>query len=372
MWMISKPTMTLKSNQEITMRVAYYYNIPERLARDHPTHNPYGSLLCEALERRGYEIEFMMRFDADYLRENHGRIHILHLNWPHLIYYHDDAETMRRQMRDFVRTMELARELGYKLIWTAHNLYPHNRKHFEIDREGRFEICRLATAIIAHCDFAAAEIRQHFGRAQNVFVIPHGNYLGVYANPFTREQARAQLGVPADAFVYGLYGNVRPYKGIENLIDTFRRLPDQDRWLLIAGGSRDTDYLESIRRYIAEHPRIVLRTYYRIAPFDDLLLILNAADVITLPFKDVTTSGTLMLALSMAKPIIAPALGCLPMMADPGSGILYDPDETDALYHAMIAIRDRDLGEASRVAFASAEKFDWGKIAAMTIEVYRV
>jgi glycosyltransferase involved in cell wall biosynthesis len=352
------------------MRVAYYYNIPQRLARDHPTHNPYGTLLCEALERRAVAVEFTMPFDADYLRQNQGRIHILQLNWPQLIYYHDDAQVMRRQMHDFVRNMELARELGYKLIWTAHNLYPHNRKHHEIDRECRYEICRLATAIIAHCDAAAKEIQQHFGRSHNVFVIPHGNYLGVYTNPLTREQARAQLGVPVDAFVYGLYGNIRPYKGIEGLIDTFHRLPGEDPWLLVTGGSRDTDYLESIRRYIGGHPRIVLRTYYRIAPLDDLLLILSAADVITLPFQSVTTSGTLMLALSSAKPIIAPALGCLPMMADPRAGILYNPKEEDVLYRAMIAIRDRDLGEASRIALACAGKYDWDKIAMLTIEAY--
>jgi glycosyltransferase involved in cell wall biosynthesis len=352
------------------MRVAYYYNIPQRLARDHPEHNPYGTLLCEALERRAVEVEFTMRFDADYLRQNHGRIQILHMNWLQPLYYHDDAPIMERQMDEFVRNLALARELGYKLVWTAHNLYPHNRKHFEIDRKCRFEICRLATAIITHCDSAAEELQQQFGRSQNVFVIPHGNYVGVYSNQFTREQARTQLGVPDDAFAYGLYGNIRPYKGIEALIDTFRRLPNEGAWLLVTGGSRDTEYLEAIRRHVAEHPRIVLRTYYRLAPLDDLLLILNAADVITLPFRDVTTSGSLMLALSMAKPIIAPALGCLPMMADPKAGILYNPDEEEALYRAMSAIRTRDLGEASRLALASAEKFNWDKIAALTLEAY--
>jgi glycosyltransferase involved in cell wall biosynthesis len=79
-----------------------------------------------------------------------------------------------------------------------------------------------------------------------------------------------------------------------------------------------------------------------------------------------------MLALSMAKPIIAPALGCLPMMTDPGAGILYNPDEDDALYRAMIAIRERDLSQASRIALACAEKFDWDNIAALTLEAYNV
>ena len=33
------------------MRVAYYYHQPQRLRRDDPNNNPYGTLLCEALER---------------------------------------------------------------------------------------------------------------------------------------------------------------------------------------------------------------------------------------------------------------------------------------------------------------------------------
>ena len=113
------------------MRVAYYYHQGRRLPPSDPNNNPYGELLCQALERRGVEVEFTLPFDEDYLRRNQGRIDILHFNWPHHDYYHDDAALMEQRMQAFVGNLELARELGYKVVWTAHNLYPHDRTHHE-------------------------------------------------------------------------------------------------------------------------------------------------------------------------------------------------------------------------------------------------
>lgn len=351
------------------MRVAYYYHEAPRLPLDDPDTNPYGGLLCQALERRGIDVEYTIDFDERYLELNRGRVDVLHFNWPHFDYYHDDATIMDQRMRAFVRRLELARELGYKVVWTAHNLYPHNRTHQEIDHACRLEICRLATAVIAHCEVAAAAVRLTFGRARGLYVIPHGHFIGVYPNPFTRAQARSRLGVPPDAFAYGFFGSIQPYKGIEHLIESFDRLPQDYRWLLVSGGGQ-ADYLDSIRRKVAGHPRIVLRTYPR-APTEDIALMMSAADVITLPFVATMTSGTLVLALSSGKPVVAPALGCLPTTVTPAAGILYNPDIHDALPDAMAAVARMDLAAASRAALECARRNDWDEIAAETERAYQ-
>jgi glycosyltransferase involved in cell wall biosynthesis len=348
--------------------VAYYYHESPRLPLDDPNTNPYGGLLAQALERRGIDVEFTIDFDEAYLQRNRGRVDVLHFNWPHFDYYDDDAAIMTRQMRAFVHRLEVARELGYKVVWTAHNLYPHNRTHQEIDHICRLEICRLATAVIAHCEVAAEAVRRTFDRSNALFVIPHGHFVGVYANPLNRSQARALLGVPAEAFVYGFFGSIQPYKGVEELINGFRRLPGDDAWLVVSGGGAD-DYLETVRRRAAEHPRVILRTYPR-APSEDIALIMSAADFVVLPFVATMTSGTLVLALSSAKPVIAPALGCLPATVSPDAGILYDSKAANGLFDAMVAIRDFDLAASSRAALACALRNDWDNIAAETERAY--
>ena len=352
------------------MRVGFYYHQVPRLPRDHSRNNPYGAILAEGLEQLGVEVTFVNDFSEAFLYRSRGHLDVLHHHWPHHDYYDDDAGIMRQQMRAFVRSMELARELGYKLVWTAHNIYPHNRRHQAIDHECRLEICRLATAIIAHCDVAASNVRTTFQRTRNLFIIPHPHFIGIYPDTVTREQARAALGVPSAAFAYGFFGGLLPYKGLESLMESFRRLPGDDSWLVIAGGNaRQPEFREAIRRRAAQHPRIVLRAYDR-APSEDIALIMRAADVITLPFADTMTSGSLILALSWGKPVIAPALGCLPATVLPAAGRLFDPSADDPLYAAMLEARELDLAAAASAALASVRRFDWDEIAAATLRAY--
>ena len=351
------------------MRIAYYYHQGKRLPADDPGNNPYGELLCTSLERLGVQVEFEVDYSQEYLRRNQGRIDVLHFNWPHHDYYDDDASVMARQMQDFVQSLEKARELGYRVVWTAHNLYPHNRTHQEIDHQFRLALCRLCTAVIAHCEVAAEAVTKTFGPIEDLFIIPHGHFVGVHSPDVTREQARAELGIPQDAFVCGFFGGFQPYKGVERLMDAIRGLPQEDSWLAAAGGGRP-EYRDSIQRYAQQHPRIVLRTYPR-APNKDLFLVLQGADVMVLPFIATMTSGSLILALSLGKPVVAPAFGCLPTTVRKDSGILYDPEQEDGLFQALQQIRNWDLKAASKRALASVKRFDWEDIAAKTMKAYR-
>ena len=351
------------------MRVAYYYHMAERRPLDDPYNNPYGELLCRGLERLGVEIEFAVDLDEGYLERNRGRIDLLHLNWPHFDYYHDDPDLMHARMRRFVARLETARALGYKLVWTAHNIYPHNRRHQPIDHEFRLEICRLATAVIAHCEVARAEVERRFGRRHDLFVIPHGHFIGVYQRRFTRAEARAALGVPEDAFAYCFFGNLQPYKGFEDLVESFRRLRSDDAWLLACGGGKP-EYLEALAQFVAGDRRVLLRTFPR-APSEEIARVIEAADVAVLPFTATMTSGTVILALSWPKPVIAPALGCLPVTVARGGGILYDSAQPEALPRALEAARGLDLAAASRAALEGVARFDWDGVARATLEAYR-
>jgi len=169
--------------------------------------------------------------------------------------------------------------------------------------------------------------------------------------------------------VYGFFGSIQPYKGIEQLLGSFAGLDAADAWLLVAGGGR-AEYHQTIRQRADALDRVILRTYAR-APSEEITLVMRAADVVVLPFVNTLTSGTLTLALSWGRPVVAPALGCLPATVEPAAGILYDPARSDALVNALRAIRERDPAVASAAALASVQRFDWDDIAALTLEAYR-
>ena len=88
--------------------------------------NPYAGLLALALARRGIELELGdYTFSRQWLRENRDEVSILHLNWLHQFYREDDLAATRKRYDHFAANLSYARELGYRIVWTMHNLYPH-------------------------------------------------------------------------------------------------------------------------------------------------------------------------------------------------------------------------------------------------------
>ena len=349
-----------------SLRIAFYYGGP-REPNDQT--NPYGNLLADALGRAGVEVRYETVLDEAFLGQRVGLIDVLHLHWPSHEYRGPDRATTQAQMERTVQRLELARELGFGVVWTAHNIEPHDRTYADIDREFRVALCQVATAIIAHCDFAADAVRREFAPAAPIFVVPHGNFIGVLPASVTREQARAEAGIGEGDFVYGFIGNLLPYKGLEELIASFIEIDSPDSWLLLGGGCQP-DYAAALRKLIDGRPRIVLRTF-EYAPGVEFVKVLQASDVIVLPFRASTTSGSLVQALSWPRPAIVPAMGCLPIQMDAEAGILYPAGEPGALLRVMRDIRSRDLAAAERAAWRSAERVDWDEIARLTIQAYR-
>jgi glycosyltransferase involved in cell wall biosynthesis len=350
------------------MRVAFYYG---SLREPNDQTNPYGNLLADALGRQGVEVEYVLDHSEAWLRANADRFDVMHWHWPSHEYNDPSsrAESQRR-MEEFVGELRVARSLGWRVVWTVHNLYPHDRTHHEVNVTFRRAFVEIATAIISHCDAAAEAVRREFRPAAPMFVIPHGNFIDVLPPSVGREEERAAHGIRADDFVYGFIGNLLPYKGLEELIDAFKAVDDGRSWLLISGGTRPREYGDSIVARAGDHPRIVVRPY-DYAPGEAFVRVLQASEVIVLPFRASTTSGSLVQALSWPRPCIVPAMGCLPTQMDTDAGILYPPDTPGALEAALRAARVLDLAVAREAAWRSAVRADWDDIARRHIEAYR-
>lgn len=348
------------------LRIGFYYGGP-REPNDQT--NPYGNLLADALGRAGVEVRYETVLDEAFLGQRVGLMDAIHLHWPSHEYRGPDRATTQANMERMVQRLELARELGFGVVWTAHNIYPHDRTYADIDREFRIALGQVATAILAHCQLAADAVRREFDPAAPIFIVPHGNFIGVLEPSVSREEARAEAGIGEGDFVYGFIGNLLPYKGLEELIAAFVAIDAPDAWLLLAGGSQP-DYAATLARQIGGHPRIIMRTF-AYAPGVEFVKVLQAADVIALPFRASTTSGSLIQSLSWPRPAIVPAMGCLPAQMDADAGILYAPDEAGGLVRAMRDIRGMDLAAAGRAAWRSAERVNWDEIARLTIEAYR-
>jgi beta-1,4-mannosyltransferase len=334
--------------------------------------NPYGGLLARGLASASVELVagHAEEFDRAWVRASRGCVDVLHLNWPHYLYDAPDLAGRVARCAALIDNLALARELGYKIVWTVHNLFPHESSTPDLDRLARLALTQLATAIITHCDYARRLVQYHFHRGEGVFVIPHGHFMDIYPNTLSRQRARQKYGLAEESFVYLFFGNVRPYKGLEKLLDVFCALPgDHLRFLLAA-----KVYNEYGDRFVEEarqrDPRIIVHPS-RFFANEEFQYFFNAADVSVLPFVDVLTSGSAITALGFGQPLITPAVGCLPELVDNTMGILYDSQQPGALQEAMIAIQTRDQSAMRDAAFQRARTLDWAEIGRRTLLAYQ-
>ena len=353
------------------MRVIFFWERAGGLTLSHRC-NPYGPLLARALEKLDIYLELGdYAFKKQDLKSKRNDFDALHINWLHHFYRADDLETAVKRLNEFAENLYYAQSLGYRIIWTMHNLYPHERPFPELDHLAQLIMCRVADEVIAHCNYAADLARRYFYRTDHLHVVPHGNYIDAYPNLISRQDARRELDIPESSFVYLFVGNARPYKGIERLIQVYRKVADEDCILLLMmRKGLNPEYVETIERLAAEDDKIRVFT----SPFfatEEFQLYMNASDVAVLPFVDVLTSGSAILALSFGKPVLLPNIGCLPELVDETMGHLFNPKDKTGLETALREIRERNLKTASHSALQRAKELHWDGIAEKIATLYK-
>ena len=334
--------------------------------------NQYGALLARSLRRHDVHLEpGDYAFGADWLERSRPEYSVLHLNWLDRFYTQGRPEGALGEYARFAETLIHAMRIGYRVVWTLHNLFPHERPHPELDRLVNLLVAREADVVIAHCRYGAEQLTRRYG-VRTVHVVPHGHYMDIFPDEVERPQARSRLGIGDDRFVYVFFGNMRGYKGLEELIAAFRQIarPRDLLMLMMKTNARAPGLLERLTAAAGGDPSIRIETSAFFAE-EDFQYYLNAADVAVLPFREVMTSGSAIQALGFGLPLVVPRRGCMADLIDGSMGVLYEPNDPGALPEAMRRVRDMDLQAAGRAARAQARRFDWDLIGDRIASLYR-
>jgi beta-1,4-mannosyltransferase len=270
-----------------------------------------------------------------------------------------------------VTIMYFSRIIGYKLVWTVHETISHSAKtkrDVSISRYISQRTSNIADAKIIHSNIAINEMLENGLNIDNTFVIPHGSYIDVYPKSITRDQARVKLGVKPNEIMILFFGLIRPYKGVDKLIEAYSRLSSKNIRLVIAGRCIDSTIHKKI---VSLRKTIKFDFYDGHIVDDDVAIYFNASDIVCLPFNKITTSGSVLLALSFGKPIVAPRIGDLINLPS-NIGFLYDPTKTNSLLDSLSeAVSSKQLKSKSESASRYANTLSWDKIAKITLDVYR-
>jgi glycosyltransferase involved in cell wall biosynthesis len=283
----------------------------------------------------------------------------LHLHWTSWVLDGAVSELdAQERVHDAIGWLDELRKAGIALIWSLHNILPHDVVYREA--QVRLQQWLVDNADVVHVlNGHTVDATAHLLTIQPAKVLhgPHPNYRGAYPDFLSREQARGMLGLDPDEIVYVMVGAIKAYKGISRLLPALDQLPtDPPRRLLVAGKADSSVAAEQFVAECRRHARVLIDN--RTVPEGDMQIYLRAADVAVLPYQQTLNSGAALLALSFGLPVVAPAVGDLAETLTEDCAELFDPGQVDG-FQAALTRSDRLLGPDARLAaVARAEQFD--------------
>lgn len=339
--------------------------------------NPYQILLKQSLERQGIKIYFSKgyRRGLPLFREvafTHQRYDLIHLHWI-LPYLKGKNRIVRGFYAiKFLLDIALVKFFGVKVIWTIHNRVNHESVFPEIDQWVRQNVASLADQIILHNQATLESIAQEYRFSpQKAYVILHGHYRDVYKPPIDPFLARKELGLPLDGQIFLNLGLLRPYKGIEALLDVWIKHQEMftGHTLLIVGKASES-YVATLRLKTSNSGAKGIILIPEFVEDDRIHLFFSAASVVVLPYQNILNSGSLILAMSYGLPIIAPRLGSIPEYLGSADELLYEPDDDLGLLHSIKTSFKIDHYQLARSVTEACDRLDWIRIGEKTKYAY--
>jgi len=272
----------------------------------------------------------------------------------------------------------LLRLLKVKLIYTAHNLLPHESKF--IDPFLKSIVYNSSSAIIVHSEYVKQQLIERFHIGGNkVHVIPHGNFdIYLPQQPISKKFARERLGLGEHDQILLFFGMIREYKGLDVLLEAFEMTAiDNPNLCLLIGGSANEKKLEEHYRTMIAQLRFKDRIFFhaKYVPYEEVAIYFSATDVVVLPYKHIYHSGIIHLALSFRKPIIATKVGDLPEIIEHGkTGFLVEANNPQKLMHVIheafqVNTNLEEMGQ--KIKTLNRAKYSWDNIGQQTVSLYR-
>lgn len=325
--------------------------------------NPYIDLLLRGVGEQGVEVA---AFDRRRLLEARG---VVHVHWPAALVRWDRSPRAVADVAKVLLGIALARRRGARLVWTGHDLEPHELRRPVLYRLYFAAFSRMIDLWISLTPAGAAELRRRYPvlARRPMRVIPHGSYRTAYDRPETRAGADEALGLPPARRSYLLLGQLRPYKNALPLLRAFAADADPDARLLVAGEVRGDARLADALRDAA--PAGAVLRLERV-PGAEIPAWHAAADVVVLPYdaRSALNSGALLLALSLDTPVVvadSPVNRELRREVGEEWVHLFEGDAGQALALAKRVAGTRRTGRPDLSAF------EWPAITRATAEAYR-
>lgn len=284
-----------------------------------------------------------------------NNIDLIHVQWIKLPYF------------DYFLYKTLKKILKVKIIFTAHNILPHDTglKYKNIYKR----IYTIADKIIVHSLKTKEEIVNEFEISEDKIKVIHHGLLDIKKDSVGEEKLNIRKG---DEKIYSFIGYLNEYKGIDFLVDAWKEseiLKNNKGIRLIIAGKGNVDF-----KGIEEIENVTIIN--RFLEDFELDSIIKETDLFILPYRKISQSGVLLSILNERKPILVS-----------GEGGLTDPFEFGKVGWIMEEKSSKNLKAClEKISFASneleaikknddiwqkiADNYDWQKIGEKTEKLY--
>jgi glycosyltransferase involved in cell wall biosynthesis len=247
---------------------------------------------------------------------------------------------------------------GRPLVITAHDVLPREPRPGQ--RRGQRRLYEHFDAVVVHSEHGRARLTGELGiEPGRVHVIPHGVFEHLALAPPAPPPFETELPVVL------CFGLMRPYKGIDLLLEAWRGIEDAELW--VAGMPRMD--IAPLRAMAPPGVRFVPR----FIGDDELPAYFRRADLVVLPYREIDQSGVLFTALAFGRPLLISDVGGFPEIAATGAARSFPAGDAAALHAALVSLLPdaparRALG--ARAAELAAVEYSWARIGRRTLELY--
>ena len=250
-------------------------------------------------------------------------------------------------------------------LMTAHYVLPPSPTRRQ--RADAQRVFGAMDAVVAHSEHGARRLREEVGLDPGrVRVIPHGAFDYLTRLPEERLLPAELEGAEGPVILF--FGLLRPYKGIDTLLEAFRQLEGAELWVV---GNPRMDVAPLHRLADAAPGRVRFLT--RFVEDAEIPPIFRRADLVVLPYRDAEHSGVLYTGLAFGKPLVLSTVGGFPEVAATHAARLVSPEDPAGLAEALSELVG-DAGARERLAAAAHEAaagpYSWDAVAAQTMALY--
>ncbi len=285
--------------------------------------NPYVNLMTLAPRAAGVRVDETTTLEgAEAVLAGLTDGDAFHLHWTSPVAQRavDGREEARARSERFLTALRRAHERGVLLVWTIHNVIPHDARHLDVEVALCQALADLVDVVHAMSTGTVEATREHYVvDPAKVVTIPHPSYQGVYPSTLSRREARERLGLGDEDHAALFFGQMRSYKGLDVLLSALGRVADDTghdaaRPVVLLAGKTSADELAFVEAHLPPGQRAV--RHHDHVDDADVETWFAAADVAVLPYRRILNSGTVHLAATFGLPVVLP--GESHLMADFG------------------------------------------------------